>query len=103
MDPLNLKKLNAARRARKAVAHVIDLGDGRDRIVEEGLDVAGELGEALAKAFRSGKSGTVEADGGRLPPYSQERAEPLGLLSVGPACPPERLWPPPGVPPGDDV
>lgn len=63
MDPLSLKKLNAARASRRAIALVTDLGDGRDRVVEEGAGVAGELGEALQKAFRTGKSGIVEADG----------------------------------------
>jgi xanthine dehydrogenase accessory factor len=63
MDPLHLKKLNAERRARRAAILVTDLGDGRDRIVREGDTVAGELGEAIAKAFRSGASGSVEAEG----------------------------------------
>lgn len=63
MDPLNLKKLNAARKARKAVALVTNLADGRDRVVIEGDAVAGGLGEALASAFRSGKSQSVEVDG----------------------------------------
>ena len=63
MDPLLLKKLNAARRARRATSLVTDLGDGRDRLVMEGDAVAGELGDALAKAFRTGKSGVAEADG----------------------------------------
>jgi hypothetical protein len=51
MDPLSLKKLNAARAARKAIALVTDLGDGRDRLVEEGDPVAGDLGEALAEGI----------------------------------------------------
>lgn len=59
MDPLTLKKLNAARNARKACVVVTDLGDGRDRIVLEGDDVGGELGEAVTKALHSGKSLTV--------------------------------------------
>jgi xanthine dehydrogenase accessory factor len=63
MDPLSLKKLNAAKAARKAVALVTDLGDGRDRIVHEGDKIAGELGTAVEKAFRSGKSGVSEIDG----------------------------------------
>lgn len=63
MDPLSLKKLNAARAARRAIALVTDLGDGRDRIVEEGDPVAGDLGDALAKAFRTGKSGVATVDG----------------------------------------
>lgn len=63
MDPLVLKKLNAERRSRRAAVLVTDLGDGRDRLVREGEAVAGELGSALERVFKSGKSGTVEADG----------------------------------------
>ena len=63
MDPHSLKTLNAERRARRAVILVTDLGDGRDRIIREADPVAGALGEAVAKAFRSGRSGQVEADG----------------------------------------
>lgn len=60
MDPHVLKTLNAERRARRAAVVVTDLGDGRDRVVREGEHVAGELGEAIAKAFRIGNSGTVQ-------------------------------------------
>ncbi|UUP19257.1 XdhC family protein [Nitratireductor thuwali] len=63
MDPYSLKKLNALRKERRAAILLTDLGDGRDRVIAEGDAVAGALGEAVAKAFRSGKSGTVEADG----------------------------------------
>src|SRR5690606_6336865 len=42
---------------------ITDLEDGRDRVVVEGDRVAGSLGEFVTKAFRSGKSGSVEADG----------------------------------------
>lgn len=63
MDPNILKKLNAERRARRAAILVTDLGDGRDRLVREGDRVEGDLGTAIAKAFRSGSSGSVEADG----------------------------------------
>lgn len=63
MDPLNLKKLNQARRERRAVALITNLGDGRDRVVREGDPVAGPLGEALKGAFASGKSSSVEAGG----------------------------------------
>lgn len=63
MDPLVLKKLNAERRARRAAILVTSLGDGRDRLVCEGDQVAGELGDAANRAFQSGKSGIIEADG----------------------------------------
>jgi len=59
MDPLTLKKLNVARNERKACIVVTDLGDGRDRIVLEGDEVGGELGESVHKVFRSGKSSTI--------------------------------------------
>lgn len=57
MDPYVLKTLNELRRTRRAAVVVTDLGDGRDRVVREGEEVAGELGEAIAGAFRTGKSG----------------------------------------------
>lgn len=62
MDPYLLRKLNKARAARHAVIHLTDLGDGRDRVIQEGDPVAGPLGAAIAGAFRSGKSGAVNAD-----------------------------------------
>ena len=63
MDPLALTKINAARRERRAAILVTDLGDGKGRVVEEGDPVAGALGEAIAKGFRTGASGSVEAEG----------------------------------------
>lgn len=63
MDPYVLKTLNAERQARRAVVIVTDLGDGRDRVVKEGDAVAGELGEAIGKAFRTGNSTTLVAEG----------------------------------------
>ena len=66
MDPHLLKKLNEARRARQAVIMLTDLADGRNRLVKKGDPVSGELGEAVEKAFRTGKSGAVEADGQRF-------------------------------------
>jgi xanthine dehydrogenase accessory factor len=63
MEPINLKKLNAERRARRAVISITELASGRDRIVREGDAVGGDLGDAVRKAFLSGKSGAIEADG----------------------------------------
>lgn len=63
MTPHLLKRLNAERSARRPVMLVTDLGDGRDRVIREGDTVAGELGEAVAKAFRTGLSRAVEIDG----------------------------------------
>ena len=62
MDPSSLRMLNQERAARRAVLHLTDLGDGGDRVVREGDAVAGPLGAAIDAAFRSGKSGMVEAE-----------------------------------------
>jgi xanthine dehydrogenase accessory factor len=63
MEPVNLKKLNAARRDRVAAVLVTELAEGRDRVVREGDPVAGEMGEAISKAFLTGKSGLAMIDG----------------------------------------
>lgn len=63
MDISKLKLVNAERRARRAVMLITDLTDGSDRIVRETDAIEGELGDAVKKAFLSGKSGTVEANG----------------------------------------
>jgi xanthine dehydrogenase accessory factor len=63
MDAAHLKTLNGERRARRAALLVTDLSDGSGRVVKEGEAVEGALGEAVAKAFRTGASGAVEADG----------------------------------------
>jgi len=60
MDPLNLKKLNSARAKREGAVLLTNLGDGRDRLIREGEEVAGALGEAVEKAMRSGKSGVFK-------------------------------------------
>lgn len=66
MTPDQLKQLNAERNARRAVMLVTDLGGGSGRIVCEGDAVPGELGEAVKKAFQSGRSQTVDMEGRAL-------------------------------------
>ncbi len=66
MDAAALRLLNEERRARRAAILVTDLADGSARVVREGEAVEPALAEAIAKAFRSGKSGAVEAGGGRF-------------------------------------
>ncbi|QKV18058.1 XdhC family protein [Oricola thermophila] len=81
MDPHSLKRLNSARAARRAVALVTEMDSGRDRVVEEGDLVAGDLGEALAKAFRTGKSGMVEIEGGEF--FINVHLPPPRLVVIG--------------------
>ena len=66
MDIGTLKRLNEARRARRAAVLVTDMDGGPDRLVLEGDELDGALGEAVARAFRTGQSGAIEADGRRL-------------------------------------
>lgn len=63
MDPLNLKKLNGVKKVRKAAILLTALKDGRDRLILEDSPRTGELGQAIDKAFRTGKSGILEIDG----------------------------------------
>ncbi len=60
MDPKTLKKLNEARANRQAAIVVINLEDGRDRLILEGERVEGVLGEAIRSCFLSGKSTSIE-------------------------------------------
>jgi xanthine dehydrogenase accessory factor len=66
MDIAALKALNEERRARRAAVLVTNLEDGSSALVRENDAAGGELGAALAKAFRTGVSGAVEADGRKL-------------------------------------
>jgi xanthine dehydrogenase accessory factor len=63
VEPVNLKKLNAARRERVAAVLVTELAEGRDRVVREGDLIAGALGDAVSKAFLTGKSALAVIDG----------------------------------------
>ena len=81
MDPYLLRKLNRERAMRRAVVHLTDLGDGRDRVICEGDPVAGPLGEAIVSAFRSGKSGIVEADGHQF--FLNVHLPPARIVVVG--------------------
>lgn len=63
MDPASLKKLNAARRERRAAILLTEMETGRDRVILEADEVAGALGDLAATAFRSGKSGMYVVEG----------------------------------------
>jgi len=81
MDPYSLKKLNALRMNRQAAVHVTDLGDGRDRVIEESDVVAGLLGKAVLRAFRQGKAFTAEIDGRTF--FLNPHLPPPRLLVIG--------------------
>ncbi|PLX37752.1 MAG: XdhC/CoxF family protein [Hyphomicrobiales bacterium] len=59
-----LNRMNAARRARKAVIRVTAMDGSEDRLVLDSDDLAGDLlGEELTRRFRSAKSGMIEVEG----------------------------------------
>lgn len=64
MELSSLKKLNAAKRARKAAILLTEIASGKSSVILESDAVADEMGEAVSRAFRSGKSGMVETGSG---------------------------------------
>lgn len=81
MDPRLLTQLNEERRARRAAILVTDLGDGGARLVREGETVEPALAEAIGKAFRTGRSGTVEVGGRGL--FLNVHLPPPRLVAIG--------------------
>jgi xanthine dehydrogenase accessory factor len=63
MDLSLLSALNAERAARRAAVLVTDTGSGAQRLVKAADLAADPLAELLDKQLRTGKSGTVEAEG----------------------------------------
>lgn len=63
MDIALLSALNAERTARRATVLVTDMASGAQRLVKEAGLAADPLAALLDKQLRSGKSGTVEAEG----------------------------------------
>lgn len=62
----DLHLVNRERRARRAVVLLSDLDGGPARVFHEGEQVEGALAEPVAAAFRTGRSGALEAEGRRL-------------------------------------
>jgi xanthine dehydrogenase accessory factor len=58
-----LKRLNAARAARRPAVLITDLSSGEQRLVDETSMSADPLAESLDEALRTGKSGSVEREG----------------------------------------
>lgn len=81
MDPHQLKKLNAARRERRAAVHVTDLGDGSDRVVLEGEPVAAALTGAIQSALCTGRSISIEAEGRSF--FLNAYLPPVRIVAIG--------------------
>ncbi len=81
MDPQTLIALNRERTARKGCAVVTELSTGRDRLVRESEVIPGELGEAMAKAKRSGRAGVVEIEGASY--FINVHMPPVRLVVIG--------------------
>jgi xanthine dehydrogenase accessory factor len=77
-----LARLNAARAARRAAIRLTDLSTGVDALLLADDDLAAHpLAEALMTAFRSGRSGLVEAEGGRV--FLTVHVPPPRLVVIG--------------------
>ncbi|WP_298922607.1 XdhC family protein [uncultured Bosea sp.] len=63
MDLAILSALNAERAARRAAVLVTESASGAQRLVRQGEIAADPLAELIEKQLRTGKSGTVEAEG----------------------------------------
>ena len=81
MDASLLAQLNEERRRRRAAILATDLDSATSRLIREGDVLTGELAEAVARAFRSGKSGTVEADGKTL--FLNVHLPPARIVVIG--------------------
>jgi xanthine dehydrogenase accessory factor len=81
MDLALLSALNTERAARRACVLVTDTASGQQRLVK-GVDIAADpMAEVLEAALRSGKSGTVEADGKTW--FLTVQAPPVRLFVIG--------------------
>ena len=76
-----LSDLNAERAARRAAVVVTDLATGAQRLVRAADAASDPLAEPIAEALRSGKSGTVAAEGG--PAFLSVQVPPVRLVVIG--------------------
>jgi xanthine dehydrogenase accessory factor len=76
-----LSALNAERAARRAAILVTDMASGAQRLVREAEALSDPLALLLQERFRSGKSGTVEADGAQV--FLNVQVPPVKAVVVG--------------------
>lgn len=81
MDLHLLQRLNGERRARRAVMLVTDLDGGASRILREGDRAEGLPADAVARAFRTGRSLSVETGDGTV--FLNVHLPPPRLVIVG--------------------
>lgn len=81
MKPALLQQLNTARRNRKAVVLATNLTTHSAQLFTEGEAAPGPLGEAVEKAFRSGKSGIVQTPEGEV--FLNVHLPPPRIVAIG--------------------
>ena len=81
MDTDLLRQLNIERQARRAAILITDLENGGGRLLREGEHASDGLDAAAERAFRSGKSRIVEADGRSL--FLNVHVPPARLVVIG--------------------
>lgn len=81
MDRKNLEQLNELKRERRAAVLLTDLNDSESRVVVEGESVDEALVQPIERAFRSGKSGIVEAGKSRY--FVNAYLPPARIIVIG--------------------
>ncbi|MET3661884.1 xanthine dehydrogenase accessory factor [Aquamicrobium ahrensii] len=76
-----LQALNQERLARRAAVVVTDFGDGASRLLRQGDEVAGALGDAVREAFCTGRSRSVVVEGRTL--FLNAHVPPPRLVVIG--------------------
>jgi xanthine dehydrogenase accessory factor len=76
-----LRKLNEAKRQRRAAILVSDLASGHDQLALEGDLIDGVALDVLTKAFLSGRSGLVETEGRRY--FLNVQVPPPKIVVIG--------------------
>ncbi|MDB5524815.1 MAG: putative sulfurylase large subunit, molybdopterin cytosine dinucleotide biosynthesis [Rhizobium sp.] len=77
----HLAAINQARGSRRAVILVTDLDSGDGQVVAEGQIIGGGVQADIDKAFRSGRSSTVEAGGRKL--FLNVQVPPPRIVVIG--------------------
>lgn len=81
MELSTLERLSSCRQARIAAVLVTALDSGRSHVIAEGDAMDGGLGEAVAAALRSGRSGVVESEGAHY--FLNAHLPPAHIVVIG--------------------
>ncbi len=81
MDIASIRAVNEEKAARRAVILLTDLDSGASRVIRDGDETQGALGEAIAAAFRTGASRPVETGEGSF--FLNVHLPPPRIVAIG--------------------